>query len=125
MVVNRLRSCAVILTHKLKVMRTLFDKINIESIEFESGNQEVYVNCKITQGFQTFQSELVLNHTDLNLLIGRIQQVATQTDILSYFDKFELENGQAYYSLQMQRTSLADLWLNDIQFGDTMKQIRA
>ena len=93
-------------------MRAIFDKINIESIEFESGSLEVHVNCKISQGNQTFRSELLVDHTDLNKLMGRIQQLSEQTDVM-------------YYSLEFQKTDLADLWIDNVEFGNAFRQIRA
>jgi hypothetical protein len=106
-------------------MRAIFDKINIESIQFESGSREVQVNCTVSQGNQIFKSELLVDHTDLNLLIGRIQQLSEQTDVLSCFDKFDMQNGQEYYSLEFQRTGLGDLWIDNVEFGNTLRQIRA
>ena len=106
-------------------MRAIFDKINIESIQFESGSREVYLSCKVSQGNQTFKSELLVDHTDLNLLIGRIQQLAGQQDLLNCFDKFDMQNGEEYYSLEFQKTGLGDLWLDNIEFEHAYRQIRA
>ena len=106
-------------------MKTLFDKINIESIQFESGINEVHVNCNITQGAHTFKSELVLNHTDLNLLVGRIQQLSSQTDVMSCFDRIDMQDGHEFYSLEFQRTGLGDLWIDGLEFNHSMRQIRA
>lgn len=106
-------------------MKTLFDKINIESIRFESGDHEVHVNCNITQGSQTFRSELLINHTDLNKLIGRIQQIATETDVMSCFDRIDLQDGHAYYSLEFERTGLSDLWIDGFELNHPLRQIRA
>ena len=125
MVVNSLRSTDLALYHKLKVMKTLFDKINIESIQFESGTNEVHVNCNITQGNQTFRSELLMNHTDLNLLVGRIQQISSQTDVMSCFDKIDMQDGHDLYSLEFWRTGLADLWIDGFEFSHPLRQIRA
>lgn len=106
-------------------MKTLFDSINIESIQFESGINEVHVNCNITQGNQTFRSELLMNHTDLNLLIGRIQQVSSQTDVMSCFDRIDMQDGHEFYSLEFERTGLGDLWIDGIEFSQPLRQIRA
>lgn len=125
MVVNSLRPADLALYHKLKVMKTLFDKINIESIQFESGINEVHVNCNITQGKQTFKSELLLNYTDLNLLIGRIQQLSAQTDVMSCFERIDMQDGHDLYSLQFNRTGLADLWIDGLEFNHPLRQIRA
>jgi hypothetical protein len=106
-------------------MRAIFDKINIESIEFESGSLEVHVNCKISQGNQTFRSELLVDHTDLNKLMGRIQQLSEQTDVMNAFDKFDMQNGNEYYSLEFQKTALADVWIDNVEFVNAFRQIRA
>jgi hypothetical protein len=125
MTVNSLRFATIALYHKLKDMRAIFDKINIESIQFESGSREVHVNCKISQGNQTFRSELLVDHTDLNKLMGRIQQLSEQTEVMISFDKFDMQNGHEYYSLEMQKTEFADLWIENVEFGNAFRQIRA
>jgi len=106
-------------------MKAIFDKINIESIQFESGINEVHVNCNITQGAQTFRSELLLNYSDLNLLIGRIQQLSSETDLMNYFDKVDLQDGHQLYSLESEKAGLADLWIDGLEFNHPLRQIRA
>lgn len=106
-------------------MKTLFDKINIESIQFESGINEVHVNCNITQGNQTFKSELLINYTDLNMLIGRIQQISSETDVMSCFDRIDLQDGNAFYSLELGNTGLGDLWIDGFELSHPLRQIRA
>lgn len=106
-------------------MRAIFDKINIESIQFESGSREVHVNCKISQGNLTFRSELLVDHTDLNKLMGRIQQLSEQTDLMNCFDRFDMQDGQEYYSLELQKTGLGDLWIDNVEFENALRQIRA
>lgn len=106
-------------------MKSIFDKINIESIQFEAGINEVHVTCKISQGIQTFQSELVINFTDLNLLIGRIQQLNSDMDLMGEFEKIDMGEGPDYYYLKGESAGIADLWIDGLEFSTELRQIRA
>jgi len=106
-------------------MKAIFDKINIESIQFESGINEVHVNCNITQGSQTFRSELVLNFSDLNILIGRIQQISADLDLMNYFEQVDMQDGHLFYSMESEKAGLSDLWIDRMEFNEPLRQIRA
>ena len=51
-------------------MKTRFENVNINTISFETGDNNVYVNTTITREMLSYQSQLILNFTDLNVLIN-------------------------------------------------------
>lgn len=105
-------------------MNFLFDKINITSIQFETGSQEVNVQCVVTQGTDTYKSELLMTHTDLNRLIGRIQQQYQEVDILNNMDCVEVEEGYAIYSINIENY-FRELSVENFMLTGSPKQIRA
>ena len=106
-------------------MKSILNRINVESIEFESGTNEAFVTCNITQGADTYRTELIVNHTDINRLIGRLQQLASNTDVMSCFENVELADGIQHYSMNSQKAGIADLWIEHIEFNAPLRQIRA
>lgn len=106
-------------------MKSILNRINVESIEFETGTNEAFVTCNITQGADTYKTELIVNHTDINRLIGRLQQLASNTDIMSCFENIELGDGNQLYSMECHKAGLGDLWIEHIEFGAPLRQIRA
>ena len=82
-------------------MRKLFEKIKIKTIEFESSINEVSVYCEISTRENKFNTELIVSFSDLNRLLGRIQNATNELnyeDVSSLFEKQVLENGEEYYS---------------------------
>lgn len=106
-------------------MRKLFDKIAVEKIEFQSDINEVSVSCEITQGSQQFNTELILNFTDLNRLIGRIQEV---TDNFSFSDLFhiqQLDDEKKLYTFRRNDYAMEKIVIDDFDVDETIRQIRA
>lgn len=106
-------------------MRAIIDKINIESIQFESGYNEVSVFCTMTQGRDTFQSELKIDYSDLNRLLGRMMQMNSEIEMNNWFEEIQLENGESYYSFNSARLGMENVWIEELEFYHPMKQIRA
>jgi hypothetical protein len=106
-------------------MNPFFDKINIESIQFESGINEVNVSCKIEQGGIVYHSELILSFSDLNRLIGRIEQLSKEYSLLENFKEINMYEGHSLYLLKTQNTDLENLWIDKLDFREPLKQIRA
>ena len=106
-------------------MRKLFDKIAVEKIEFQSDINEVSVVCEITQGSQLFNTELLLNFTELNRLIGRIQEV---TDNFSFSDLFQiqqLDEEKKLYTFRRNDYAMEKIIIDDFDFDASIRQIRA
>jgi len=106
-------------------MRKLFDKIAVEKIEFQSDINEVSVLCEITQGMQKFNTELILNFTELNRLIGKIQEV---TDNLSFSDLFhiqQLNEEKKLYTFNRNDYAMEKIIIDDFDFDSSIRQIRA
>jgi hypothetical protein len=106
-------------------MRKLFDKIAIEKIEFQSDINEVSVVCEITQGTQQFNTELLLNFTELNRLIGRIQEV---TDNLSFSELFQiqqLDEDKKLYTFRRNDYEMEKIIIDNFDFDNSIRQIRA
>jgi hypothetical protein len=106
-------------------MRTIFDKVNIERIQFESGNNEVRVVCTITQQASTFKSELWINFSDLNVLLSKIQNENASVDVSSLFEQVIFEDGNSYYSFNSHQSGLENMWLEEVTLFNPLRQIRA
>jgi hypothetical protein len=106
-------------------MKNLFDKIEIQTIEFQTSINEVSVKCVITQGSKIFTNELILNFSDLNRLINRIQKMTPISDLFAYFKTTSLDNGDSLYYLNANDASEIQLPLNELNDFHPIRQIRA
>jgi hypothetical protein len=106
-------------------MRTIFDKVRIESIQFESGSNEAFVRCKITQNGVQFTSELLIDSTDLNRLIGKIQQQENYTEMSDFFEIIQFSETDFMYVWKTNHFEDQEIELNEVDFIHEVKEIRA
>lgn len=108
-----------------KTMKTLFDKIEINEIEFQTSHNEVSVKCNITQGNFTYSNEIILNFSDLNRLISKIQKILHRCDLINCFKSIKLADGEDLYYFKNDENK--ELTLPLIEFDDfqPLRQIRA
>ena len=106
-------------------MITLFDKVEIQTIEFQTSINEVSVKCIVTQGNFKYTNELILNFSDLNKLIGKIQRITKIGDILSYFKSTKLSDGDDLYYLSNDADHEIEIPLVEMDEFQPLRQIRA
>ena len=110
---------------KLSTMITLFDKVEIQKIEFQTSCNEVSVMCIITKGNLIYKNEIILNFSDLNRLINKIQKITKIGDLFSYFKSTKLEDGEDLYYLANQQNSEIEIPLFEMDEFKPLRQIRA
>lgn len=107
-------------------MKATFDKMNIHQITFETGESDVWVKTTIQQGNLSYDTELVISFTDLNLLINKMQkEVENQIDISSLFETDKMYNGNLMYSLDLEKKINTSIQLEFMEFNNSIRQIRA
>jgi hypothetical protein len=106
-------------------MRTLFDKVEIQKIEFQTSCNEVSVICVVTKGNLSYTNEIILNFSDLNRLINKIQKITKIGDLFSYFKSTKLEDGEDLYYLTNQQNTEIELPLAEMDDFKPLRQIRA
>ena len=85
-------------------MKSGFNKMEIEKIIFETGDQEVLLNANVVKGNLSYRSQLILNFTDLNLLLNKIQgQIGDNEEVSSLFDIEKMYNGNLLYTLDIEK----------------------
>jgi hypothetical protein len=106
-------------------MKTLIESIKINTISFESGDTNVYVNAILSKEKLSYPSDLVISHTDLNVIINKLQQQNPESDISSYFDEEIMYDGSSFYRLNSAKYSTTNFQVNHFEFTQKIKQIRA
>ncbi|MEN9445726.1 MAG: hypothetical protein RL728_238 [Bacteroidota bacterium] len=81
-------------------MKTLLKKIMIEKIEFQSNVNEVTIKCTIKVNELSYQNELVINFSQLNKLVGKIQQLTQFIDVYSYFRETKINDSATLYTME-------------------------
>ncbi len=106
-------------------MISLFDKIEIQTIEFQTSYNEVSVKCVVTKGSLQYTNDLILNFSDLNRLIGKIQKIAKISDLYSYFKSTKLADGDDLYYFNKNETQEIEIPFFELEEFHPLRQIRA
>ena len=106
-------------------MIALFDKVEIQKIEFQTSCNEVSVMCIITKGNLSYTNEIILNFSDLNRLLNKIQKITKIGDLFSYFKSTKLEDGDDLYYLTNQQNTEIEIPLAEMEDFNPLRQIRA
>ena len=88
----------------------------IEKIEFQSNVNEVTIKCTIKVHELSYQNELVINFSQLNKLVGKIQQITQFIDVYSYFRETKINDSATLYT--MEGTSIE---LDTFQFEEVIE----
>ena len=107
-------------------MKTGFNKMEIEKITFETGDAEVLIQANVYKGKLSYNSQLILNFTDLNVILNKIQnQMNDDEEISSFFDVDKMYNGNLLYTLDLEKKLQKKILLESVEFNHQIKQIRA
>ena len=106
-------------------MKALLDKVEIQKIEFQTSCSEVSVLCVITKGNLSYTNEIILNFSDLNRLINKIQKITKIGDLFSYFKSTKLEDGDDLYYLTNHQNTEIEIPLAEMEDFKPLRQIRA
>ena len=87
-------------------MKTILKKIMIEKIEFQSNVNEVSIKCSIKINDLSYDNELIINYSQLNKLVGKIQQVTQFIDIYSFFKETKINDYATLYTLEGREIEL-------------------
>lgn len=106
-------------------MKTLLKKIMIEKIEFQSNVNEVTIKCTIKLNGLSYQNELVINFSQLNKLVGKIQQITQFIDIYAYFKETKINENATLYTMEGAEIELDSIEFEDIVEINQTKKISA
>jgi len=100
--------------------------MEIERIVFETGDQEVMLTANVVKGNLSYHSQLILNFTDLNGILNRIQnQLDYEIQVSELFDVEKMYDGKLMYTLDISKKLNQTILIDTIEFNHSVKQIRA
>ena len=105
-------------------MVSIFEKIEISRIQFQEGDREVVVNCKITQNGESTETTLWITFSDLNRILSRIECLNSDTDS-SLFKTIYMGNNEMFYECDSKNFGLDSFMLEELYFQQPIRQIRA
>lgn len=103
---------------------SLHEKLMVKEIIYEAGDQQVLANCDVIIQGQTISTQFIISHTDLNRIISRIIAMGYELEV-NQKDSFFMEDGTELISYSFDNLFGQEMVLENFQFMDQVKEIRA
>lgn len=98
---------------------------NVQSILFESNDTEVLVRGTMVKGIMHYDSELILTHTQLNMVLNLLQRQNAEATIHDFISSEPMYDDGLLYSGNFAELPNVTIALDNISTNVPMKQIRA
>lgn len=100
------------------------DFFKVDQILFEGGDNEVLLRGTLQEGLLSYETELLVGHSELNLLLNKYIAAYPQHDFENLFQTDLLPDGSLLHSADCSEFDLC-FRLNEIQLDRPLVQIRA
>ncbi|GAA0876939.1 hypothetical protein GCM10009118_33490 [Wandonia haliotis] len=105
-------------------MIAIFERLEINRIQFQQGDSEVVVNCRITQAGEKIAATLLITFSDLNRLLARLGNSGVEVDS-SRFHVIDMGNDERLYECDSKAFGLDSFTIEEPTFYNPVRQIRA
>ena len=106
-------------------MNTSSRTIEVNSILFESNDTEVLVKGRMSKGHMTFETDMLISHSQLNSLINQLQRQNADLEISQLLRSEKMYNDETLYSAELSTVFNRSVNLQDLSVISPIKQIRA
>ena len=110
---------------KQRNMKTFFKNLSIQKIEFQSNNPEVSLWCSHEIDDEIVESELIIDQSELNRLVGKIQQITQKMDFFNSFKQAFFQNELVYYFFDIKHTDYKEIIIPILEGNSVLRQICA
>lgn len=106
-------------------MGTIFHYQTVSKIEFQLDNSGVLVLIALIENGKEKKTSFLISHSELNRLLGVIQHLNPELDLLSEFNYQQYANDLTVMELDMTQKEWNNSWISDYRFKETYREIRA
>lgn len=106
-------------------MGTIYHFNQLTKLEFQLDFNDVLLSLEMTQNNVKNETSFLISHTEMNKIMGNIQYLNPEIDLFSQMKTEHLDEQTLIYSLDLNTNELNNSWINEYQFQDLHKEIRA
>jgi hypothetical protein len=109
-------------------MKTIINLKKLTKIEFQTDENNVLITCYINENKTDKKISYFISHTELNVIIGNLQQCNADENIYDYIEMLQLNESILYCILDFEKFELKNNYFPQelsIDFNENRKQIRA
>lgn len=108
----------------MKQVISIYERLIIKEVTYETGDQTVHASCMLETPAGSIATELVISHTDLNRIIAKIMASGFEFEV-KQVNTFQFEDGTEVVDYSFENVFGEEIVLEDFQFQQSMRQIRA
>ena len=106
-------------------MYTEAKTIEVSTILFESNDPEVLLKGTVSKGFMTFDTDVIISHTQLNQLMNQLQKQNQSLEYDTLLTSEKMYNDETLYTANFTSDLNRSVNLEELMFSESLKQIRA
>jgi len=107
-------------------MRAQIQKVNLEKILFETGNQSVQLQANIKEGNLSFKTDIYIDYSELNNILNHIQkELNDELEVSSLFESEKMYDGNLFYQLDLSKNTDKLIEIQNVIYNKEFKRIRA
>lgn len=106
-------------------MATTSPFLQIRRIEFQSDIREVMITCSLRQGEQLSETRFFISHTELNRIIGDLQERNDEVDVYELMDCYQISPDLMMYTLDFEEKPIQNTWIPEQIFNSAYRMVRA
>lgn len=99
--------------------------INVTSVEFVSNDHEVLVKGNISKGLMSYETELLITQTQLNMVLNQLKRQNAQFSIGDHLSSEVISEDETIYFANFESLASANIDLSQIDTMNDLRQIRA
>lgn len=87
------------------------NRINIQKIEFGNNTEYVNVFCRVNANEPESDSQMIMEQKILNRIICKIQAAQMDDEVLNYLESKSIDPDNTIYTLNLEKTSYRNAWI--------------
>ena len=107
-------------------MRAQVQKVNLEKISFETGDQSIQLQANIQEGNLSFKTDIFIDYSELNNILNHIQkELSNELEVSSLFESEKMYDGNLFYQLDLTKNINKSIEIQNVIYHKEFKRIRA
>lgn len=106
-------------------MKTIFDSILLNRIQFESSSQEVQLDCCVYENGSSYESQIFISMSAFNQLMCELSVRGIDLDMDEHLDTIVISETEVIYSMDLTNEIEKPIFLPYYCFPEQNKLLRA
>ncbi len=108
----------------MKTVFSIYKQLKVNEVSYETGDDFVTAHCEIKMDGKLIPTKIQMSHSDLNRIISKIIALGHEFKI-EHVNHLDFGNGTEIIDYKFENVFGEDICLDNFQFTQAIRQIRA